>query len=192
MKSVPFLSLLFCSIAMFGYVEGAEFPNEVTIPYEGKELTLEKTGTATRKKLIIPVYKVAHYIQKGTKIQGSDKYQSVLQSKKAKQLTLHWVRNVEASKVDGSLKDSFEAVLSSQGYKKLEPQIKTFTSFFKKGVKKGDEQIFRWYPNGDVQILINGKEAGNIQNPSFGRALWSIYFSPKGVVKRENLVANLK
>ena len=64
-----------------------------------------------------------------------------------------------------------------------------FIGFFNQDVQKGDEQILRWIPGGYVEVLINGKAAGNITNHDFAKALWSIWFGQNSVVDRNSLVS---
>src|ERR1700730_2086906 len=72
-------------------VPNPTFPSTVSFKYDGQTYSLYKTGESTRKKFLVKVYNVAHYIQDGTKITG-ETFQSILIDNRAKQLTLKWDR----------------------------------------------------------------------------------------------------
>ena len=166
---------------------GQTFPSEVSFDYGGKDYTLEATGVATRKKFMFKVYSVASYLQEGGNGQG-DKIQQIMQPDSAKQLTLKWVRNVNAEKVQNGFRNSLEKVITDGG---LRGEVDKFVSFFNEDVKVGDEQVLRWVPGGTIVVIINGTEKGTIENQEFAKALWNVWFGKKSVVKRDDLTSSM-
>lgn len=196
-KGEPFMKfltalLIACSACVFAdevkdSATGITFPSEVTIEHAGKTYPLQATGVATRKKLIVSVYSVASYLQKGP-ISG-DKFAAVLADDKAKQLTMKWARDVEASKIQDGYKESFSKALSPSDQQKMQNEINQFIQFFGQDAKKGDEYVLRAFPDGFLEVVINGKSVGNITNKEFVKSLWGIWFGQKSVVDRQNLVS---
>lgn len=170
---------------------GVAFPSEVNFQRNGKDFHLKATGVATRKKFFVKVYSVAHYLQNGANTSGGDIFQEILQDNKAKQLTLKWVHEASVEKVQEGYRESFKNAVDSPN-SQLQNAINTYLSFFNQEVKVGDEHILRWFPGGDVEVIINGNKAGNINNADFAKALWSIWFGSKSVVDRNRLVSLVK
>lgn len=196
LKLLSFLTL-FCACSAFAESEvtdkatGESFPASVSFKSEGKDYQLEATGVSTRKKLIIKVYSVAHYLQKDATA-GSDNLQTILSDLNAKQLSIKWVRAVPEDKVQEGYSESFKTAIQDPAYTKAQTAIKTYLAFFDQDVKKGDEHIIRWIPGGTIEVLINGTTAGTIKDPEFAKGLWNIWFGTKSVVKQDALMSLMK
>lgn len=184
---------LFCAITLHADVTdeatGISFPSEVSFDYEGKTYDLDVTGVSTRKKLIIKVYSVAHYLQK--EAQGADRLDKILSDENAKQLTIKWARNVPLEKILSGYHDSFKSVIPSPSPEQ-QKNIETYTSFFKQEANKGDEHVIRWIPGGIIEVEVNGTKAGTITNSQFARDLWNIWFGNKSVVNKDKLMSDMK
>lgn len=166
---------------------GEVFPAEISFNYQGKDYQLEATGVATRKKFFIKVYSVAHYLQKGAAT-GKDKLQEIMSDANAKQLTIKWVRAVSAAKIQDGYEESFKTAIPDPDTQ-LQTAIKTYIAFFKQDAEKGDEHVIRWIPGGIIEVQIKGKTVGTLTNPEFAKGLWNIWFGPKSVVNRDNLMS---
>lgn len=164
---------------------GVSFPSDVTFDYEGQEYKLKATGVSTRKKFFVKVYSVASYLQEGA-LKGNTA-QEIMSDKNAKQLTIKWVHDAPADKLQEGYRDSFRKVVRQGNLKK---EVDTYVSFFSKGAKVGDEHILRWIPGGIVEVVINGNKAGTIKNKAFAEDLWEIWFGNNSVVNRSQLLSN--
>lgn len=192
MKLATTLALIFGCCGLFSLQAedvrdsstGETFPKEVSFSHNGKDYQLECTGIATRKKLIIKVYSIASYLQKGAT--GADKFQLFTQDDYAKQLTLKYVHDVPASKITDAFQESFK---NAPDYDQQKNDIATFIQFFNRDVKKGDSQVIRWMPGGYIEVIINGQNAGNLTNKALAKSLWSIWFGDHSVVDRSKLVS---
>lgn len=197
MKAVVFGILT--SFLVMGFVHAKEmindsatgevFPQKVEFEHDGKTYQLDCTGVTTRKKFFIKVYSIASYMQQGTVSSGSDKFQAFLQDNNAKQLTLKFVRDVDAARITDAFREHFQHVLTDAEQAKLKSEIDTFIHFFDHNVSKGEQQVLRWLPGGYVEVIINGNKVGSITNKDFAKGLWSIWFGPKSVVDRNSLVS---
>lgn len=192
-----FLPLIMCGLSLCLHAQndvsdestGVAFPSEVSFDHAGKEFHLQLTGVATRRKLIIKVYSVAHYLQADAAKNKSDILQAIMQDDNAKQLTIKWVRSATVDQVQNGYQESFQKAVSASEYDQLKNDINKFTSLFTQAAQKGDEYILRWLPGGYVEVLINGKEAGSITNKEFAKGLWSIWFGSDSVVNRDRLIS---
>lgn len=194
MKSMILSCLaLFCAFTLHADVTdettGISFPSEVSFDYEGKTYDLDITGVSTRKKLIIKVYSVAHYLQKDAN--GEDKIEKILSDENAKQLTIKWARNVPLEKIQSGYHESFKNAIQHPNAKQQE-NIDTFVAFFTQEANKGDEHVIRWIPKGIIELEINGNKAGTITDPEFAKGLWNIWFGTKSVVNKDKLMSDLK
>lgn len=183
--------------SLFGYTltevkdnaTGETFPPVVTFDHEGKTYHLQATGVATRKKLIVNVYSVAHYLQEGANKAASNIIEDIMSDNNAKQLTIKWVRGVEAKKVQDGYQESFQKALSESEFNQLQSDIGKYIQLFNHDVSKGDVHILRWFPGGYVEVILNGKQAGSFTSKEFAKGLWEIWFGPRSVVNRDNLVS---
>jgi hypothetical protein len=168
---------------------GESFPAEITFNEGEKTFKLDLTGISTRKKLIVKIYSVASYIENAKSLTGPNKIQQLMDSKAAKQLTLKWVRAVDAAKVVEGYHESFKGVMAANSSPELQQQVEQYIALFNHDVAKGEEQVLRWFPDGRVVVLINGKQTGEITGEAFAKTLWSIWFGKKSVVNAEQLVS---
>lgn len=167
-----------------------KFPAVITAQHDGKDYTMNITGTATRSKFFVNVYAVASYVQDPVKGKKEAIFDELLSDSKAKALQFNWVHDADQQKVRDGFIESFKKVLSEKDYAALKPQIDQFVSFYP-DIKVGDKQSLRWFPDGSVDVEINGVNKGTIKNPAFAQALWSIWLGPKSVVSRNKLVNHL-
>lgn len=172
---------------------GKSFPREISFEAKDKKYDLQATGVATRKKLIIKVYSIASYLQKGAANPSSDKLRVILSDDNAKQLTLKWARDVNSSQIRSAFEESLHKVFPNPQYTQQQQPINDFLALFTTGAKGGDEYALRWTPGGDVAVLSNGKLLGTIVgNATFAKGLWQIWFGDKSVVDRDALLSQLK
>lgn len=168
---------------------GETFPSNVSINHDGKDYQLKATGVSTRKKFFVKVYSIAHYLQDSAFGKSADKLKEIMSDNNAKEFLIKWVRSVDAKTAADGYRDSFKGALTSAEYSQLQSVINQYISFFNQDIKEGDEHVIRWLPGGYIEAIINGNKAGNITNPDFARALWSVWFGSKSVVNRDGLVS---
>lgn len=168
---------------------GKSFPSAISVAVGGKSLPLSLTGTTVRKKIIVKVYAVAHYMQDPPTGKEADLYAAVLADGKAKQLTMEFVREVGKDQIRGAYRDGFEENASKDEMKTIAPLIDQFLGNFTTDVKENDVFIIRWLPGGIIQAQVQGVEKQAITNGTFARVLWSIWFGEDSIVDREDLVS---
>jgi hypothetical protein len=189
------IAVLSCTIAMFAQETvkesstGKVFPAGVTISQDGKSYSLVLTGTAVRKKLIIKVYAIAHYMQDPPAGSAKDVCAGVLTDGKAKQITMQFVREVGVDKIRTAYRDGFQDNAGKDEYAAITPLVEQFVGYFGGDVKEGDTFILRWLPGGVVQAQVQGEEKPAISSPLFARVLWSIWLGEDAIVDREDLVS---
>lgn len=197
--ALRFFSLFFCLSSLFVYAEGevrdnstgVTFPREVSFEEDGKQYQLQATGVATRKKFFVKVYSIASYLQSGFDTQ-KDILPEIMSNDTAKQLTMKWVHEASSAKIVETFKDSFHNSLSDADYNRLQGEINKFLQFFNQDVQKGDEHILRWLPGGRIEVIINGKNVGNVTHKDFAKGLWNIWFGQKSPVNRGDLISLVK
>ncbi|ADI38611.1 chalcone isomerase family protein [Waddlia chondrophila] len=171
---------------------GESFPDTETVKFNEKNHRLEATGISTRKKFFVKVYSVAHYMEDPQKGEGNAAFDAILNSDKPKQLFLKWVRSVSGKKVQDGYKESFDKVANREQRRDLQVDIDKYMSFFSRGVSEGDTHQLSWLPDGTIEVVINGNQVGIISNRDFAKTLWSIWFGPKSVVNRNDLISRIR
>ena len=168
-----------------------EFPAVVKFTAGGKEYQLSLTGLAVRKKIIIKVYGMAHYMQDAGKMGEDEAYAAVLTDGKAKQISLQFVRDVDASSIQGAYRDGFTNSTPAADLPKIQGSIDKFLAHFTNPVKDGDTFTYRWLPGGTIIPIVQGQEKPAITDPVFAKAFWGIWFGEDSIVDREDLVARM-
>lgn len=171
---------------------GITFPSAVAFKIGGQEYNLQATGVATRKKLFVKVYSIAHYLQGAASLPSGDPLQAILNSDRAKQFTIKWDHDVPGAKVQETYRESFGKVFSAAEQKQLKSQIDAYIALFVRDVKKGDEHVLRWIPGGRIEVIFNEKTLGTVASNEFARGLWSVWLGDHSVVDRNSFVSLLK
>lgn len=187
-----FSSGVFAADTLTDSATGETFPSTVSFDHAGKKYQLNATGVATRKKLFVKVYSLAHYLQDGAAVNKANAFSTILSDDYAKQATMKWVRDIPAGKIQEGYEESFKAAFPEPKHTQLKNEIDTYISFFNHDMKKGDEYDVRWLPGGYVEVIINGTSAGSVQDKDFAKGLWEIWFGSKSVVNRDDLISLIK
>lgn len=168
-----------------------EFPSVVKFTSEGKEYQASLTGVAVRKKVIFKVYGMAHYMQDAGKMGEDAAYAAVLTDGKAKQISLQFVRDVDAASIQGAYRDGFANSTPAADLPKIQGSIDKLLGYFNTPVKVGDTFTYRWLPGGTIAAIVQGQEKPAITDPAFAKSLWGIWFGEDSIVDREDLVARM-
>jgi hypothetical protein len=200
MKTKLIFSLFLCFFTISQYLQaditddstGVSFPSQVTIEHENRTYKLDATGVSTRKKFFVKVYSIASYLENGIVTSKGNAFNQILEDNKAKQVTMKWVHEASASKIQDGLRDSFSKVLSKNEQTELKKYIDEYIAFFNVEARVGDEHVIQWLPGGYLEVLINGKSVGNITNIALAKAVFSFWFGDNSVVNRNDLIKELK
>jgi hypothetical protein len=167
------------------------FQKEVSFSYEDVDYNLIATGTAVRKKFIFKVYGMIHYMQDAPEGNSEDIFSAILEDNTAKQIIMDFTRDVGANKIKGAFQSGFEKNSTEEELKNIQPLIDKFLEYFNAEVKKNEQYILRWLPDGTVISIIQGKEYPMIKDVTFARVLWTIWFGEDSIVDRDNLISFL-
>jgi hypothetical protein len=168
-----------------------QFPGEVSFKNGDASYTLNCTGVAVRKKAIFRVYGMVHYMQDPVRSTKQEAFTAILTDGKAKQITMEFVRDVDAPKIRETYLDSFKANAPGDQFAKIEPLVTKYVGYFTKDVKENDQFVIRWLPGGTIIAIIQGEEKPAITDQLFAKTLWSIWFGEDSIVNRDKLVQNI-
>ncbi len=170
-----------------------QFPHNIVIEYHNQQLDLFLTGLTIRRKFFLKIYSVAHYIDQQPDVAGSDDniYKSILQNNSTKQISMIFLRNLSAEQIQKSLRAGIKLNSSEAEYLQILPQIEEFMQAINANVKKNDEFIIRWLPDGSVISFFQGTQISSIKNVKFAETLWAIWFGDFSVVDRKALIGEL-
>ncbi len=160
-----------CLIALYSLnsfaltVDEISFDDKVNVA--GKELVLNGVGIRKATFLKIKVYYGALYLASKAKdaefIKNSD----------PKQITMHFVRDVDAKDLKKTYKEAFEGA-NPGTFKSMLPTFEAFNTNFV-DVKKGDRMVFTFLPDG-VVLNIAGKSFPKAGDANFSKAVLSMWF----------------
>lgn len=168
-----------------------DFPRAATVTYDNQEYFLELTGLTVRKKFIVKVYAMAHYMLDAPTGRSNDVIREILTDNRPKQITMHFVRGVAAEKIQDAFRDGFRNNVSETQLQAMKPKIDKFCGFFGKDALENDLFILRWLPGGIISVVIRGQEQRIITDEFFAKALWSIWFGEKSIVDRSELIKEI-
>lgn len=146
------------------------YPGEVEARVGGRTVTLGLTGTAVRTRLIVNVYAVAAYVQRGVSITSAH---ALATADCPKRLHLVMERTVDG-------KDMAEAFRSAirQNYPEsaFNDEIHTLTGYMRSmSIRQGDDIYLTHVPGIGLHCSVAGKADLLIKNVRFSQAVWEIY-----------------
>lgn len=139
---------------------------------DGGTLMLNGLGLRQATFLNINVYVAALYVAKPSADAGA-----ILDSQTAKELILHFVRDVDHGELSDGWDEGFENNAKSR-LPALQARIATFKSYMP-DVKTGQRLRMVFEPGKGVLVAINGAAKGTIAGDDFARALLSIWLGPE-------------
>jgi chalcone isomerase-like protein len=147
-----------------------QFPD--TVNAAGTDLVLNGLGIRKATILAVKVYVAGLYLP-----QKSADPEQILRSNRPWQLTLRFVRDVDASDMHSAFKEGFENALGQKAAT-LKPQIDAMNAQIVE-IKKGQYLTFTNDPAKGVTVDMNGAAGSPIQGPDFAMALLSVWLGPK-------------
>src|SRR5262245_22125366 len=161
------------ALGVVGTAHGKEclkvnFPDQAAV--DGTTLTLNGLGLRQATALKVNVYVAALYVAK-----ASTDPEAILEAPTAKQLILHFVRNVGRSDLNKAWDEGFEANAKPQlgALKERIEKLKTLMA----DMKTGERLSFTHNPGG-VAVDIAGAPKGRVEGDDFAKALLSIWLGP--------------
>jgi hypothetical protein len=170
---------------------GKKFPAVQSFSAGGKEYSVQLTGVAVRKKVIFKVYGMAHHMENPAGGTRAGAIKDVLTDGKAKQITMVFVRDVDATSIQKAYRDGFAENASKQELPQIQGLIDKFVGNFTTEVKENDVFILRWLPGGTIIPVIKEQEKEPLTNQVFARVLWTIWFGDDSIVDPDDLVARV-
>jgi hypothetical protein len=168
---------------------GVDFPGQVSVGGANAVIT----GTGVRKKFGFKVYAIASYID-GSKLDRSrDVYSQLLADGAAKQLTMHFVRSVDAGKIREAFAEGLQANIPSYNSSPAKKDAEAFLNLLT-DMNANEQIVMRWTQGGKVELLVKGQPRGTFTNPILARGIWSIWLggSPISGDIKTGLISNAK
>ena len=194
--SISLISVAFADNSISEAEDEKQFPQNIVIEYNNQQLDLFMTGLTIRRKFFLKIYSMAHYIEQlpvvaGLDISGNHIYKSILENNGIKQITMVFMRKLSAEQIQDSLRSGIQLNSSEADYLKILPQVEEFMQAITADVKKNDEFIIRWLPDGSIISFFQGTQISSIKNVKFAETLWAIWFGDFSVVDRKALIEEL-
>lgn len=167
---------------------GREFPVRVTFSHDGTDYELTAAGQATRKKVVVKVYAIVHYMDATGFESKQAALDAALSGEHAMQISMKFCRDVDALKIQDAYRKGFEKNATEAEMEDIEGLVAQFVDYFTADVEKDDEYVLRSLPGGTILTLVNGEAQPPIQNVSFASLLWRIWLDKGSVVDREDLI----
>lgn len=170
-------TILLITIAFFAYTPISSYAatsNGVTLPdtVQAGSTTLVLNGMGLRTKYMVKVYVAGLYLP-----QKSTAPAAILKPDVAKQIVMHFVRDVSKNQLTDGFSESFENNTPELA-KTLKPDIDRLFSALDP-VKDGEEVTFTYVPGTGTSVAIAGKEKLTVAAPAFAELLFSVWLGPK-------------
>ena len=167
---------------------GKAVPNRVEFTDQAGELSLSITGVAVRRKFLVDVYSIAHYMHPPPSGELSAVLRAVLEEGSVKQVTMTFLRDLEAERIRRSMVRAFERNATDAEFREIAPHVESFTQAIEHDVEPGDEFTIRWFPGGTTAFLFEGREILRLTSRTFARIMWATWFGERAVVDRTELL----
>lgn len=167
MKILILLMMVFTTISAHALtVDSINFEDKVNVA--GKELVLNGVGIRKATFLKIKVYYGALYLTQKSTNSGT-----FLGTADPKQITMHFVRDVDAKDLKKTYKEAFEGA-NPETYKSMLPTFEAFNANFT-DIKKGEVMTFQFLPDG-VVLTSAGKSHAKAGDAAFSKAILNMWF----------------
>lgn len=168
---------------------GVSFPEQVSVGGASAAIT----GVGLRKRAIFKVYAIASYMDASKINKGTDPYSQLLSDGPAKQITMHFVRDVDAASIKGAFEESLKNNIPSYA---SSPAKKNADAFLAAQIdmKTNEEIVLKWTQGGKIEFIAKGQTKATFTDPVLARGIWSIWLggSPISGDIKTGLVARMK
>lgn len=158
--------LLGVAPASAGTKGGLSMPDSITV--DDTPLVLNGMGIREATILKVDVYVAGLYLER-----RSGDPAAILASNERKQLSLHFVRDVDHGDITDAWNEGFKKNAPDQ-LKQLRARIDKLNGWMS-DIKKGEELVFTFRPGKGVTVSVKGTSKGTIEGDDFARALLSIW-----------------
>ena len=174
-------------------VDLEQFPENIIVKFEDKDINLKRTGSTIRRKFFFKIYEMAHYIDEQHVLPSSNDeiYDAILKQNAVKQISTIYLRSIKVEQIKKSLLSDFELNTDDDEFKNMLPHINAFLDVIDQDVEENDKFVLQRFPDGTIVSLFQGKVISTIKDENFARTIWSIWFGRFSVVNRETLVKDL-
>lgn len=167
---------------------GTLFPATVTFQRDSVDYELDLSGMSVRSKFFVKVYAIAHYMNAAGFENRDAALEAAMSDEYAKQITMVFVRGVEAEKIQNAFFDGFKKNATEEELVEIESLVDQFVGYFLAKTEEGDRYVFRSLPGGTILASVKGTMKEPIENPIFARVLWKIWLGKDSIVDRKKLV----
>lgn len=164
------------------------FPREITLRHGETDFQLQVTGTAVRKKFIVKVYAIAHYMDTASFAGVDEALEAARSGSHASQITMEFARGVGSKKIRDAYRKGFEKNSSESDFSELRPLIALFVAYFDNDMEKNEQIVLRRFPDGTIMTVVAGDEKDALRDEKFASVLWDIWLGEHSIVDRKKLV----
>lgn len=167
---ISFAPVLISAPARASKKEGVTMADQANVA--GKTLVLNGMGVREATVFNVNVYVAGLYLE-----QKSSDPSAILGSAGAKQLVMHFVRDVERADLVDAFDSGFEKT-AGRAAKALAPRVAQLNGWMT-DMKVGDRMVLTEVPGAGIEVTIRGKKVGTIPGADFARAFWAIFIGPE-------------
>lgn len=167
MKKLSVLLMVFISLNVHALtVDDINFDDKVQV--SGKDLVINGVGIRKATFLKIKVYYGALYLTAKSTNSGT-----FLGTADPKQITMHFVRDVDLKDLRATYTEAFEKA-NKDTFKPMLPTLESFIANLR-DIKKGERMIISFLPDG-AQLTVGAKSFAKVGDAAFSKALLNMYF----------------
>lgn len=160
----------------------------VTFSHDGTDYELTAAGQATRKKVVVKVYAMVHYMDATGFVDDDDALEAALSGEHAMQITMQFCRDVDAVKIQDAYRKSFEKHATDAELEEIDVEMSQFIDYFAEDAKKDDRFVLRSLPGGILLTSVGGQDMPPIENGTLASVVWRFWLAEGSIVDRDDLV----
>ena len=152
--------------AAAGRRAGVQMPDRKTVA--GKPLVLNGMGVREATLLKVDVYVAGLYLERRT---GDS--QEVINSEQVKQITLHFVRNVDRGDITKAWREGFKKN-AGRHFEMIRDEVDALNRWMT-DFREGETLTFTYVPGRGTVINVKGAAQGTIEDAYFGRVVFAVF-----------------
>lgn len=129
-------------------------------------------GLALREKFVFDVYVAALYLE-----DKSSDANAILTKDAPRMMVMHFVRDVEAKKINGAWYEGLEANVENVT-PELKAKFDTLAGMMA-DIKEGQAMGFTYDPSSGTRVMVAGVDKGTIEGKDFADAILATWIGPK-------------
>lgn len=188
--------LLVCSASLLvGHSPVATAVDNPNSPFTIQpESPLQLTGSTTRKRFFLKIYRISHYMEwpANRDVDANALFSLITSGSVEQRIELVFLRSVSRKQLENALIKGVKRNNPGRDLTDIETKIKTLSSGFDKNVEAQTHLVLARSASDVLNVYFNDEKIVASNNKTFNESLWSIWFGDKPTVDKNELIENYR